>query len=461
MGVYSNYDYKSIIQENTETQFDIPINEAYFGITPDLERIIKTLHNFRSKYMVDSDRAYVRNHHENMKSKVNTDPDLIKFNRLMEDFFGFGIFNLSIMPSKQGNAYTVSAPIRSNRPLKESDLRRGKNGIMYNKSANVRCCVFISSGIIFNADYTDKEIMAIILHEVGHNFAHFESKTIQTTDIVDRLLKPIDVIMIVIQSVMELEFEGIKLALLYTSDNTYDLYYKVLDKIFSNKTLSGIYDEFTSAYNQFDDILTDIMYTLNRYIPASPANIIKFITNKLNPIALLKLISGFKNEKIADNFPTMYGLGPDLGTALDKLEQTPLTRNSIANFAATTPVLSHISDLMNLPVSFITYLFNEHPYNASRIKNQMRYLKAEIKKEDIDPKMKKDLQDQIDQIDNYMTDIMTKVEATDPKICLRIYKLVMLKIFDGDVRQAIANIIDDDDKYNKKYDNLYNRVQRM
>ena len=78
----------------------------------------------------------------------------------------------------------------------------------------------------------------------------------------------------------------------------------------------------------------------------------------------------------------MYGLGPDLGTALDKLEQAPLTRNSVANFAATTPVLSHISDLMNLPISFVTCLFNEHPYNASRIKNQMKYLKAEIKKDD-------------------------------------------------------------------------------
>ena len=58
MGVYSDYNYKDMIQENTEVEFDIPINEAYFGITPDLERIIKTLHNFRSKYMVDSDDKY-------------------------------------------------------------------------------------------------------------------------------------------------------------------------------------------------------------------------------------------------------------------------------------------------------------------------------------------------------------------------------------------------------------------
>ena len=43
----------------------------------------------------------------------------------------------------------------------------------------------------------------------------------------------------------------------------------------------------------------------------------------------------------------------------------------------------------------------------------------------------------------------------------RIYKVIMLKMFHGDVRQAIANIVDSDDKYNKKQDDLLNRVQRM
>ena len=72
MGVYSNY-----------------INEAYFGTNKNMEEMIKVLGRFRDKYMIESGNKHMFSHAFNSKTKVNTDPDLLLFNRMMEKFFGF------------------------------------------------------------------------------------------------------------------------------------------------------------------------------------------------------------------------------------------------------------------------------------------------------------------------------------------------------------------------------------
>lgn len=61
------------------------VNEVYFGKTPELIAIENQLDIFRNKYI----GKYI-------DFKSNNDPDLLKFNRMIEDFFGFGCFNLYI-----------------------------------------------------------------------------------------------------------------------------------------------------------------------------------------------------------------------------------------------------------------------------------------------------------------------------------------------------------------------------
>ena len=75
-----------------------PINEVYFGKTPELQKIENQLGKFRSKYMEN----YIKT------PLINKDPDLLKYNRMMEEYFGFGIFSLSIIEIPKVNAYTIS-----------------------------------------------------------------------------------------------------------------------------------------------------------------------------------------------------------------------------------------------------------------------------------------------------------------------------------------------------------------
>ena len=74
------------------------VNEVYFGKTPELIAIENQLDIFRNKYM----NRYVFN------MSVNSDSDLLKFDRMMEDFFGFGCFTLHIHNQAACTAFTFT-----------------------------------------------------------------------------------------------------------------------------------------------------------------------------------------------------------------------------------------------------------------------------------------------------------------------------------------------------------------
>lgn len=139
------------------------INEVYFGKTKEILAIEKQLDLVRNKYM----NRYLTN------IFVNNDPDLLKLNRMIEDYFGFGCFSLNIINEPTINAFTIPIDFR----LREggtgkikSDLIVNKNTFKFEKSADYTCMVYIYSGIIFNSEFTTGEVMAMILHEIGHNF---------------------------------------------------------------------------------------------------------------------------------------------------------------------------------------------------------------------------------------------------------------------------------------------------
>ena len=75
------------------------LNEVYFGKTKEMLAIENQLDKFRNKYL----GKYVFNTH------VNSDPELLKFNRMIEDYFGFGCFACHIINQMLVNAFT--API--------------------------------------------------------------------------------------------------------------------------------------------------------------------------------------------------------------------------------------------------------------------------------------------------------------------------------------------------------------
>ena len=155
----SNPDKTSMLQA---------INEVYFGKTPEILAMEKQLHKFRSKYM----GRYISN------ISVNSDEDLLKFNRMVEDYFGFGCFTLHIQNEIMPNAFTLPLDYRIDVGLTSNSIEKGVNHFKLNKKLDYTGIVYITSAVMFNSDFTTPEVMAVILHEIGHNFYFALSKKI-------------------------------------------------------------------------------------------------------------------------------------------------------------------------------------------------------------------------------------------------------------------------------------------
>lgn len=350
-----------------------PINEVYFGKTPELQKIENQLGKFRSKYMEN----YIKT------PLINKDPDLLKYNRMMEEYFGFGIFSLSIIEIPKVNAYTISVSGTFDTALYQKNLQVDKNHFKFNPKANYTCETFIYSGIIFNPDFTTEEVMAVIMHEVGHNFYNALSGGF---GVLDKLIDTIHV-------------------LLYLMEHPEDAVATVIGRNNAIKSMEMRIKRYCREHNLIiSDIFLTVEWMLNisKNIPniafdlldkvtlgffvlaAIPRSILTAITD---PFTWILMPFDLNNEKTADNFCTFHGYGPALSTALNKLDST--TPSKLDKAFNNIPLLSNMYSINHSIAELILSTFDCHPDIIARIQDQLNMLKRELDKDDLDPKMRK------------------------------------------------------------------------
>ena len=368
------------------------LTEVYIGKTKELLLAETQLDIFRKKYM----SKYVFN------TRVNSDKDLLKFDRMMEDIFGFGCFTLHIHNQPSVNAFTMPIDFRCDYKNPTDNIIADKNGFKFKKEYSYAAILGIYSGLIFNPAFTTPEIMALLLHEIGHNFNSALNKSNGTfTNIIVTIETFTSII-----SCSPLEFintiknsNKMRMALDTAGKNmreqnaipviVYDVF-KQLQSVLSTTALTisdilrvGSLGSLTIITALYDCVRSASMYIIN------PANIISKIIG-LNIM--------YKSELTADNFPTIYGYGPELASALNKFEGAEGDSSSIIMRSFNKiPVLSTIMHCNEIPVFFLAQMFDEHPHSTARIKDQLDLLNLELSKQDMDPKMvdriKKDIKE--------------------------------------------------------------------
>lgn len=379
--------------------FDNIINEAYFGKTEELLQAEKQLDIFRNKYM----KKYMAN-------KVNSDKDLLKFNRMIEDIFGFGCFTLHIYNVMAANAFTLPIDYRVDYMNNKKNLIvNTKTGFRFNKRYDYSCITGIYSALIFNPNFTTQEVMAILLHEIGHNFNSAINKPAAG-------LSNVFGIFIFCTNII---YGNMIDAL----ENT-NVYRKFMDKY---ERYLRENDEFPeAAYNQFMALVQ--FYKYSSFIVRlllGPTNsvigvgmLIKFGLEKL-----LGLKVGYISELSADNFATMYGYGSELSTAIAKLKDKEgvVTKNFDK-----LPILTSLIRVCALPLMLLFGMVDPHPSNIHRIQEQINLLERELSKNDIDPKMRECIENDIKACKDvffYVQDASQHLD--DPYLCEKIYnKLV-------------------------------------
>jgi len=319
-----------------------PIDEAYFGKTPDALAIEKVIENIRKKYKIT----------DNTKTIVE-DKLIIELDNAIEKAFGFkkiyfGFDNVSIL-----NCYTI--------PIRESSYGRlddkytvTKTGIKYKPEVEAKTLIVTTKKLFFNKSLTNAQVLATILHEIGHNF----------TDAVVPIMLPLDTLKQSLKTVL--------LAFLSAAKRT------VEDLVPSKLGIVSILSNMLS----------------------SDSGLSKYLSKKdtLGREYLIDLIGStdkrrYIDEKFADQFATMYGYGPELASVLVKIEYN---QNNIKNEDFTN-LMNTLYGIVDLSMDVMFQY--DYPMLAARLKSSVVILERELDTNDsLPPELKKELESQIKDI---------------------------------------------------------------
>lgn len=420
--------------------FNIPtntniLNEVYFGKTPEILAIEKQLDKFRNKYM----GSYYFN------LNVNSDPDLLKLNRMFEDYFGFGCFSITIHNQSTVNAFTIPISMSYDQIINNKNLIATTKGFKYNKDADYSLMMFIYSSLIFNKNYTTPEILAIMLHEIGHNFysATTDTGVLAWIYVICNMLK------LLINNMNAITL--ISVGIIHNNDLK-KLYNKSVQYLYKHSKLcSIILNTIHFYFDAKENVLTFIDRIKNfpklgfQLYGKLPGVFLKKILNPMNIFMPLK----YNDERFADNFATMYGYGAELSSGLEKLSSFKYNPSIFENI----PLASNIYALNINVRRIILSIFDEHPIELVRAQDQIKMLERELQKEDLDPKIRKTIQADIKTIKRVLNDLTdTTINLKNKAIIRNAYYKILYKFASSkDIKELILR----DDESFDKYDIIY------
>ena len=393
------------------------VNEIYLGKEP-IDPLLMQLKKIRTE---------VRSAPYN--NGINISKNVLKFNRMMEDFFGYTTFSLTINPSNSVNAYAMNTSFYQTKEERDKmikSLRSNDNGFKYDKSmGSLNSIISINYGTMKLEDLTDEELMAILLHEIGHTF--FDAVLYNDAP-VSKTQKVLSIIGYINKKIISRMSSGEDV-----KDTDID---KDIEKINPIVKMIG---KIPNIFNLGKFILN------NKYI--------KKMSKLFHHESLeydLKRNNAYTNEKFADTFASMYGYGPELHSGLSKLTSyyTKIYPESNNQIVVVLGVFKRYMEYIN---EYLYNMLDEHPNDLARMKISTEYLKKELSRESLDPKMKTEMIAQLEQLNKAIDDFINFPKNEDYMRITRMYYIKLLKKYGGDIRERKA----DNDEMFDKLDSVY------
>lgn len=355
---------------------------------------------------------------------MNSNPEVQKLNRLFEKQFGMDLFSLEIIPKDEIDAYTYSLSKSFDFGIKKNISKYvvGTQESGYKFKANNGICIIVavSYGILKSNKFSNEEITAMFLHEIGHNFADCLNDAIH---MVNRKL-----------------IKNYYNYLIWKGSCIFGRKYRkeVEDRMNKNKYTKAEKEKTTKfssnswikkliyvKYN-FVSFAKETLYILTNK-KAANMQIDQEVRDKQNDKMSKSL--GRMEETFADKFAAVYGYAIPLTKGLFKLDpsviESPAYKfvdkfNKDANDAIEKALINF-------------YLFDMHPAEIQRANAMMNTLKNELDKEDIDPNVKKVLKGQISELDKYLKEMTTASKNDSEREAIRkaFYKTVSKEAPDG------------------------------
>lgn len=373
------------------------INEAYFGKSETLLEVEKQFGLIRKNAL------------KNKISDINKSDEVLKLNRLIEKQFGMDVFALHVDRSNVLNACTIPIAIRFDVAFYDNLKKKivgDENKGFYFKAGNNLCIVCeMNYGLLTCPTITDAELVAVLLHEIGHNFADAFYHDIELANYKSAKGYFNFLVMYAI-------FYGIlsfgALIPFYIGKINQNMNSKIIkkEKKTRKRLFTGLISTLKSTYSDFTQTVHGISYRL--FFTDKRKRGVEKTKEKLDQQGYpdkMRKYHGRVNEVIADKFCGMYGYGPEQVSALSKMEKVP---SKAKEFVDKIPVIGKARN-MNYEEAYIDInRYDVHPQLIQRLNTEINLLNTELKKADIDPKFINMIKEQIRELEE-MRDKLTKV----------------------------------------------------
>lgn len=421
-----------------EFDYSEAVTEAYYGKTSELkmcEQLLGTLKEKLNQGLVDVNQSKEAKKIESLLSKTFSIYSL----RLVFTHENLFVGNIDIKNTKSiedipihvMGAYTI--PFRGG--FFDKDKKTG-----FSDLSNAGMVVTIPTVYFMDMDLTPGEVLAIILHEIGHSLNSSIMNLIATIPLIS--LKNMSKAektgfligvgnSIVMQSIPQLS-SFISRFMGYFNKASADILYKI--------PLLRELSKFVNSLVELKDIILLFKKLKKLFGPMFLQNLLFSVLNPAN-------LFGYGVEAYSDSVATAYGYGPELSVALTKLSVKPNT--SLMNKAvkgasknmATGIALAGFGNFMYLYKEVLTMYFKPHPMTATRVLNQIKKCRRELANPNITPDMRKALNNDLKMMEEFVDNELLdyKKNLKRGTISQYLVNFVVIKILKGfvDVREIL------------------------
>lgn len=438
--MFTNYSDEDLKLENRMR----PLTEAYFGRTKEVETYIKLIDSFRKKYLVNKNDDYM-NYYD---IDVHNDPNKAKLEKFICDWFGFGTCSIMMQNTSIANMFTYSMSGRLDTIPTRNLIVSTSKGYRYKKEADYALIIMCPTGLFFNGDYTSEEIAATMLHEIGHNFSASQDFSFM---ILSKIYTSINlaIMFCFIGYLSPITAIPIVYSWLFAASNAtgkaMSYFYKKAFEFLPVRVVNLIVSASNDIKYNISNFTNDIEWIFNTIEKYKV--IFGGLGNDLANMSVNKIFDlvtglGFSDERFADSFATMYGLGPELISAMEKLTVEEKDNSYRTKAINTCPFLKNWLNLVTIPYTFIRYALDPHPEFVTRVRIALDKLEADANDNAVSPKMRsrlksdiKKLRDKLDQYEKYS--ITFNKVCSDPAAVTKAYQSILYKVFGGNIRYHI------------------------
>lgn len=385
----------------------VPITEAFYGKPKEFIEIEKKLDKIIEMIQLSFSLP-------NKAIPINDMKEVKEIENIFTNFFNNAETSISFYSiGNLYNAYTY--------PSFLSFFRKDKNNKRLVRANDLFINVNIDIGLVYKLDMTAGELMAIILHEIGHCFdaSLFMLLSKINIDLIDSWKELGEKLNIEIPSELlsigSTIFAGSKLNMRIT---------QYMNKVSIPPSLAVFLNTFFSFIDEVKIVsgrFRSMMHILRKgyFVP--------YIKSIINP----RNIFGYANEKFADSFASTYGYSTELSQFILKIDKSK--GQAIDPAIQSIPIINIGYDFTKVNLMVCAMMCSPHPSNPSRIQSQLNKLKRDVNNPDLDHKVKKELEKNIQDLENFIDNEYLNFDSNDNKLrpISFVYNWIIIKIFKG------------------------------